>query len=281
MTEATNSLKDLDKEQWIADKFADRSVILVFAVLGILLFFYRITFAGEISNNQEHWGQFGDLLGGVLNPIISLFTLMVATKVWQLQRRELEATKKALEQQVKESVSANEREEKKKDEQLFMSVLDKVSSSSLLVADTFGKTLEGRYINQLTYEIWQYGGLYETNFASAYGMKQLPEKAEGAQLRINEIVELFQPQVASYVHMVTLVLRVLSSRIFDRKLFSEIFCAQIGQPQLSLLCLLSCATQHSELKSLIQGLNLHTYLPQNEYDQHIELGWFNEAKPQE
>ena len=42
------------------------------------------------------WGEFGDFIGGVLNPVISLFTLTVAISVWSLQKKELKATQNAL-----------------------------------------------------------------------------------------------------------------------------------------------------------------------------------------
>lgn len=53
------------------------------------------------STNPDSWGQFGDFMGGLLNPLISLFTLSVAVKVWQLQKTELGQTRNALEDQLK------------------------------------------------------------------------------------------------------------------------------------------------------------------------------------
>ena len=53
------------------------------------------------NGKPEAWGQFGDFVGGLLNPLISLLTLSVAVKVWQLQKVELRETHKALEEQVK------------------------------------------------------------------------------------------------------------------------------------------------------------------------------------
>ncbi len=43
------------------------------------------------------WGTFGDFIGGLLNPVVSTLTLFVAIQVWHLQRKELEETKKVLE----------------------------------------------------------------------------------------------------------------------------------------------------------------------------------------
>ncbi len=49
--------------------------------------------------NQATLGTLGDYFGGLLNPIVSICTLFVPAGVWRLQKIELAATKKALEDQ--------------------------------------------------------------------------------------------------------------------------------------------------------------------------------------
>jgi hypothetical protein len=58
---------------------------------------YAWTFRALPYNEKtDAWGQFGDLIGGLLNPLISLFTLLVAVSVWELQKSELAATRQTL-----------------------------------------------------------------------------------------------------------------------------------------------------------------------------------------
>lgn len=45
------------------------------------------------------WGQLGDFIGGLLNPLISLFTLLIAALVWKLQKLELAETREAIKEQ--------------------------------------------------------------------------------------------------------------------------------------------------------------------------------------
>lgn len=52
-----------------------------------------------LSDNAGTWGTFGDYFGGLLNPVIAACTLFVAMRVWELQKTELKATQKTLEQQ--------------------------------------------------------------------------------------------------------------------------------------------------------------------------------------
>lgn len=62
------------------------------------------------------WGAFGDYVGGLLNPLVSTFTLIVAVKVWRQQKIEMADTKKALKEQA-------ETAEQQRQEQRFFDLL--------------------------------------------------------------------------------------------------------------------------------------------------------------
>lgn len=81
--------------------FAIFSFIILLFVFG--LYFSKFALLG-LSNDQELWGQFGDFVGGTLNPILAflsfmalLYTIKIQTDELKLSREELEATRKELE----------------------------------------------------------------------------------------------------------------------------------------------------------------------------------------
>ena len=79
---------------------------------------YVVTFHHlPASENPGAWGTFGDYLGGLLNPLISALTLFVAISVWQLQKQELEETRKALKEQATTA-------EQQRQEQRFFDLLN-------------------------------------------------------------------------------------------------------------------------------------------------------------
>lgn len=90
----------------IATNLADgkllRSMPIIAGLLALfMLISYVLTFSAlPLSESPGAWGEFGDYIGGVLNPVISLFTLMVAISVWSLQKTELKETRSALQRQV-------------------------------------------------------------------------------------------------------------------------------------------------------------------------------------
>ncbi|MEN9886242.1 MAG: hypothetical protein RL758_820 [Pseudomonadota bacterium] len=88
------------------------------AVAAIAIGAYAITFH-KLPHNEAPaaWGQFGDFLGGLLNPIVSICTLVVAIAVWKLQRVEMEQTRNALTEQAKTA-------EQQRQEQRFFDLLN-------------------------------------------------------------------------------------------------------------------------------------------------------------
>jgi hypothetical protein len=62
-------------------------LIILIMGIGALIFIYEVvslyfrTFAGPFSTDQSHWGTFGDYIGGVLNPFISLLNLIVTVYI--------------------------------------------------------------------------------------------------------------------------------------------------------------------------------------------------------
>jgi hypothetical protein len=63
----------------------------------VAIWFYFDTFQGGFSPKQDEWGQFGDYVGGVLNPLVSLMTLIVlGVLTWQIHQREQKRTQAEL-----------------------------------------------------------------------------------------------------------------------------------------------------------------------------------------
>jgi hypothetical protein len=81
-------------------------VLVALAVVAVTVWFYVATFGGSLSTVHEQWGQFGDYVGGVLNPAFGflsfgalLIALVLQSKELQASTRELRASAQALRKQ--------------------------------------------------------------------------------------------------------------------------------------------------------------------------------------
>ncbi|WP_394754680.1 hypothetical protein [Crenothrix sp.] len=71
-------------------------VIIVGIIVLIVVSFYFFKFHYGLSDKNEVWGTFGDYFGGILNPVIAAFAFYLIAKTYELQKRELEETRKLL-----------------------------------------------------------------------------------------------------------------------------------------------------------------------------------------
>lgn len=69
------------------------------SAVALVLTYAWVFRAHPFGIDPSRWGQFGDYFGGLLNPTISLLTLVVAISVWRLQSTELTETRAALTRQ--------------------------------------------------------------------------------------------------------------------------------------------------------------------------------------
>ena len=66
------------------------------ACLAGAYFAYFLKFQGGFSERQDVWGQFGDFIGGTVNPILSFLSLLALVFTVVLQTRQLENSREEL-----------------------------------------------------------------------------------------------------------------------------------------------------------------------------------------
>lgn len=65
------------------------AVLVAFAVI----YAYFVNFKGQpVSGDPQHWGQLGDFVGGLVNPVVGLATVILVFLTLILQRHELQAS---------------------------------------------------------------------------------------------------------------------------------------------------------------------------------------------
>ncbi|MBX8492568.1 hypothetical protein K5D42_22125 [Pseudomonas cichorii] len=69
---------------------------LIFLAFIAVYGLYFSSFHGPLAQGQDTWGQFGDFLGGTLNPILSFITIYLLYKTIILQQESLQKTQDSL-----------------------------------------------------------------------------------------------------------------------------------------------------------------------------------------
>ncbi|MDH4449746.1 MAG: putative phage abortive infection protein [Rhodoferax sp.] len=111
----------LNWKQW----FLDWWLLLVPAVfaLGAITAYSIIFRSMPATENPAAWGTFGDFIGGLMNPLVSVLTLFVAISVWKLQKAELELTRNEMAQTKAAMEDQAKTAEQQRREQRFFDLL--------------------------------------------------------------------------------------------------------------------------------------------------------------
>jgi hypothetical protein len=83
----------------VDDLIMNRALVVAFSVLALALLvvtFYVYRFHESKIGGPNDWGAFGDYIGGVINPIVGLGTVLLILLSISLQRREFRASVEAL-----------------------------------------------------------------------------------------------------------------------------------------------------------------------------------------
>jgi len=113
-------------------------LVVASAVIATVFILYFDNFKGNLSSSNSDWGTFGDFIGGTLNPILSILSLIALLLTIVLQSKELESTRMELER----SASAQESTEKILNEQSKTFARQQFESTFFSLLDQHNKALE-------------------------------------------------------------------------------------------------------------------------------------------
>jgi hypothetical protein len=90
-------LDNIDSNNLLNILLAISTLAIFFIIVVFCFYFFRFSNWHLIpSGSQEVWGQFGDFIGGTLNPLLSFFGLIALLVTIALQSKELELSRKEL-----------------------------------------------------------------------------------------------------------------------------------------------------------------------------------------
>lgn len=253
-------------KQLKSESYPHRWPWFVLLAAGILVLSYGYVFqALPWTSDPSAWGSFGDYMGGLLNPVVSTLTLVVAIKVWAQQREELEETKRALKDQA-ETAQANRREQRFFDlMQVYQQTLDTFQGVSGRSNARQGKAALDLWLDSHI----QLEGMI--NSAALRGHQNPPEQRLQAIFE-NSIHEArkhwIRPGVADRLsHYFRVVFRILQDAEDlleqDRHRFIRIFRAQLSRTELLLLGLNLWITEEGQkMQPIACEYGLLKHLPQ-------------------
>ncbi len=243
----------------------------------VLVVFYALTFKQlPWSESPSAWGSFGDYVGGLLNPLVSTFTLIVAVKVWQLQKHELAKTQTAMADQAKTA-------EQQRSEQRFFDVLN------LYLRTVDALEHEGSH-GRSAIESWRMSKLRGANYGdhlahpiSWFFENGLQPANYGTGSKAVSLADLKQawgkPDIDEFISpYLRVVFRLLTDAEFlfkdanDRRRYMKLFRAQLSANELTLIGLnLWLSDVGHNMRPVAETYGLLKHLPKSHLRTVLEL----------
>lgn len=243
---------------------------LTFATLVLILYFSK--FNNGLSNNSGTWGEFGDFIGGTLNPFFSALSLLAILWTLIIQSKELSHSTAALEEQ---SIHL--------DTQSF----ENTFFALIQLNNEIAKTLDLSEIESETYKPGRgsFRNVVNLLTESYYWVKENESQNLNTIETIKESYRQFyaknQKFVGNYIRTTEQILKFIVERCpnsdrTDPGTYIEILRAQITSHELVLLFYYSIYTtgplNYTELKKLnfFQGLSKESLIDPNYHQELIK-----------
>lgn len=196
------------------------------AILVLGLYFY--IFQGSLSSDHSRWGQFGDFVGGVLNPTFSFLALIAILATFALQVRELRISTRELKNSADALIKQNDTLRHQNFEATFFQLLRLhngiINSMDLVRKD--GRVTRGRdclkaFLDRLE------NGLRESN-----GNKSYTTFLESYDFFFME----HQDEIGHYFRLLYNIVKLVKrTERIDKRFYTNLIRAQLSSAELMLL----------------------------------------------
>lgn len=250
------------------------SFIAIFAVVVLSAFFYGITQSPDFENIIKIWANFGDFMGGTLNPILASLSLFGLLFTIYYQNKELEETRKEL----KESRIAQQ-------EQSNSLKLQNKSTNQQIFENTFFQLLEqhNQYLDLMILDNKIY---YTHNKPNEYGLVRPVKEIEIEEIKL-EFKKTNQDKRSIKNYFMTLyqLLKFVHEKTnfydLDGKFYTNIVRALVDDEVLRTLALNCISYDFEEYKKLIEEYAFfeHIYIKEDTVETRTILNILRLFKP--
>lgn len=243
------------------------AVILTVAITSIGSYF--IKFHGSLSSSQETWGQFGDFIGGTLNPLVAIAALIALIQTIKLQATELSISTEQLEKSAAALTAQNAVLTKQSFESSFFNLTQIFNE---LVRDLSYDSDSGKECIRKIYKILSEDFLYEIRLGS---FTEPPKEA--IEIQYKKFYKHYGHIIGHYFRTLYNIIKFIDSSSLDwesKKFYAELIRAQLSKYELNLI-LYNCISSYGNIKllPLVRKYNLLKHLePQSlSEDSHSTL----------
>lgn len=226
---------------------------------------YALKFGGDLSDDPGRWGQFGDYLGGVLNPVFGFLALIALLATFALQVRELRISSRELKNSADALTKQNETLTKQNFEATFFQLLrlhnDIVNSIDL--AGDQGRITRGRDCFKVFMK------RLDTSLNSAGARTDF----EAFLRTYNDFYSSHQHEIGHYFRLLYNIVKLVKQTPgLDKRFYTNLIRAQLSSAELMLIFYNCLSTLGAEkFKPLVEEFALLKTIPRDSLPDELLL----------
>ena len=268
------------------------SQILPFVAIGVFILLCAYYFHQLVKNkwgiDQEKLGQFGDFVGGILNPLVAMFALIAVVVSVGLQKTVLDETRKELKVTQKIAIDQATTADQQRREQRFFDLLNlyqrtvdslthtqRSNSFFSSVSSSKHPPTTNIFHGKAAIDEWLSGSLLQ-NFCR-YGFGEKEGSQYSAVANLDHLHETWQePEIGNFIDQYFRVIyRILSEAETllgaDHYRYVKLLRAQLNRNELTLLAFNMWLDEEGvEMKPLADKYGLLKHLPKNKLRDEVE-----------
>jgi hypothetical protein len=230
------------------------SLLVVVLTIAVGVYIYRFR-NFPWGTDPGTWGQFGDYVGGLLNPTVAFVALLVLLATYSLQKRELRATQEALSTQValnKFSLST----------QLLFNHIQTIDRCGQLIKiniTSFKKGSQSEQEKTGDSAIYRDLAHWREHFDLAAKDAAFEESPEGIKY-LRAALESWSPMIVAIAYACEFVEASFEESIKER--YFDILRLNVSPMKIAATCMYLRANHNPELYSVVAKANLLKYVPE-------------------
>lgn len=253
-----------------------KCLVCLSVLIAILSFFlYLVEFGFSRSSDHAVWGQFGDFIGGTLNPLFALTALFALLHTIRLQSRELRYSA----EQLKDSASALKKQhgvlKKQNFEETFFQLLKlfNETTENIELKRSKSENYKGRGVIKWIFE-------YFVNLPNVLTSEEEAEYTDQRTILSDEFTELYKIYghlIGHYYRTLYIIIEFIDESDLDeqeKQRYAKIFRAQLSKYELGLL-IYDCISDlgKEKLLPLVKKYNLLKHLEESilQSDEHLTI----------
>jgi uncharacterized membrane protein len=229
-----------------------RTLSLIGIVIAVVaLMFYFAKFHEGLAEKAEAWGQFGDFIGGVLNPAFSLLALLALLATFNLQIQEFRLSTKELQNSAEALSAQHVAMQRQIFENTFFQLLNLHNQllDNIDLIGRGGETFKGRDCFKI------FANRANTSIVALKGAKN---DLDVFRVAYKEFQKAHEREVGHYFRTLYNLLKFIdSANGVDSRFYTNIVRAQLSSDEVTLL-MYNCMSEtgHKKFKPLVERYSL-------------------------